>query len=358
MTDTKAVARWDFVEHWARYVQNDGGDYVLFTDHERVVGELNKARDAERLHWVKFMDMAKTELAASRAEVALKAAIAARQPGAQDDWMPMESAPKDGTYIMLSNEGQDIVLIGTWHRLLKAWTGYPTTSGQHLTWKTATHWKHLPAPVGTKRYAAHQPTNQCDGCLADMPVENGIHRNATSDFHGIHMACQADKYSIQPVAWQMRTDERHNGFDDDKWMEIPRDEYEAYKRVMGGNGPKSLAGTTERGDLRIDDGGWMIELRQLFDSPPAQENANVSTEPKGQEPTDCNHRGSIVGSFGDSAADSAPLNQTPAQGIDLGQFRPAVKAYLFRQREFGSVAGISEGERLLALIDQLDKGVE
>lgn len=44
-----------------------------------------------------------------------------------------------------------------------------------------------------------------------------------------------------------------------------------------------------------------------------------------------------------------------AQGIDLGQFRPAVKAYLFRQREFGSVAGIAEGERLLALIDQLDE---
>jgi len=74
----------------------------------------------------------------------------------------------------------------------------------------------------------------------------------------------------QPVAWQMRTDERHNGFDDDKWMEIPRDEYEAYKRVMGGDGPKMLAGATGRGDLRIDDGGWMIELRQLFDAPPAQ----------------------------------------------------------------------------------------
>lgn len=47
---------------------------------------------------------------------------------------------------------------------------------------------------------------------------------------------------------------------------------------------------------------------------------------------------------------------TPAApGIELEQFRIAVQAYQFRQQEFGSVAGIAEGKRLLALIDASPK---
>lgn len=50
------------------------------------------------------------------------------------------------------------------------------------------------------------------------------------------------------------------------------------------------------------------------------------------------------------------LSNPAAPGIDLEQFRIAVQAYLFRQQEFGSVAGIAEGKRLLALIDASPKG--
>ena len=54
-TDTKAVARYDSVDGCE--VATDG-DYVLFTDHERVVGELEG-----RIGYLR------TALAASRAEV-------------------------------------------------------------------------------------------------------------------------------------------------------------------------------------------------------------------------------------------------------------------------------------------------
>lgn len=40
--------------------------------------------------------------------------------------------------------------------------------------------------------------NQCDGCQANMPVVNGTHRSKHSDFHGIHMCCQKQKY-IDPI---------------------------------------------------------------------------------------------------------------------------------------------------------------
>jgi len=47
-----------------------------------------------------------------------------------------------------------------------------------------------------------------------------------------------------------------------------------------------------------------------------------------------------------------------APGIDLEQFRPAVRAYRFRQQEFGSIAGMAEADRLLTLIDASPKGDE
>lgn len=82
--NTKAVPRFEYTPYGM--VEVADGWYVNVSDHEaaiselrsnheRVVGELNKARDAERLHWVKFMDMAKTEIAASRAEVERQAKV-------------------------------------------------------------------------------------------------------------------------------------------------------------------------------------------------------------------------------------------------------------------------------------------
>jgi hypothetical protein len=77
----------------------------------------------------------------------------------------------------------------------------------------------------------------------------------------------------EPVAWQLRTDEAHNSFEDDEWQPVTRKEYEAIKSVMGGHGPKRTAGCLARGDLRLDEGGWFVELRELFAAPVAAEAA-------------------------------------------------------------------------------------
>lgn len=48
-TDTKAVARWDIESQDGRdclHLSREDGDYVLFTDHERVVGELRAEIDS------------------------------------------------------------------------------------------------------------------------------------------------------------------------------------------------------------------------------------------------------------------------------------------------------------------------
>lgn len=36
------------------------------------------------------------------------------------------------------------------------------------------------------------PINQCDGCMAGIPKDAGVHMGG--DFHGIHMTCQEEKY--------------------------------------------------------------------------------------------------------------------------------------------------------------------
>lgn len=70
-TDNKAVARWDLIalgENTTDMCQQDDGDYVLFTDHERVVGELKYWRGlADGYHAERDVGLA--ALAASRAEV-------------------------------------------------------------------------------------------------------------------------------------------------------------------------------------------------------------------------------------------------------------------------------------------------
>lgn len=71
-TDTKAVARWDWDVEVDDYEQFDDGHYVLFTDHERVVGELRTALAIRSLpvrEYTEEIDSLRTALAASRAEV-------------------------------------------------------------------------------------------------------------------------------------------------------------------------------------------------------------------------------------------------------------------------------------------------
>lgn len=80
-TDTKAVARFFWSED--EMDEDRSGDYVLFTDHERVVAELRAELDAMNeaqaagdgtisgslLHWHQRALAAESALAASRAEV-------------------------------------------------------------------------------------------------------------------------------------------------------------------------------------------------------------------------------------------------------------------------------------------------
>jgi len=71
-TDNQAVARWDFRESVGDYEQFDDGDYVLFTDHEQVVAELNqKAGDTEYLSNLlnEEVNQLRSALAAKSAEV-------------------------------------------------------------------------------------------------------------------------------------------------------------------------------------------------------------------------------------------------------------------------------------------------
>lgn len=76
MSDTKAVARWDIgingLSNTAEILWHYQGRYILFTDHERVVGDLT--REAKGLsqsltETFKSEEELRTALATSRAEV-------------------------------------------------------------------------------------------------------------------------------------------------------------------------------------------------------------------------------------------------------------------------------------------------
>lgn len=82
-TDAKAVARFNFDNYHGCEFEADDGYWVLFTDHERVVGKLRTELDAlneaqavgdgtisgSLLHWHQRALAAETSLAESRAEV-------------------------------------------------------------------------------------------------------------------------------------------------------------------------------------------------------------------------------------------------------------------------------------------------
>lgn len=74
-TDTKAVKLWDLTavgENTDAMLEVHDGDYVLFTDHERVVGELREAFELAMTNLGarnKEVNQLNDALAASRAEV-------------------------------------------------------------------------------------------------------------------------------------------------------------------------------------------------------------------------------------------------------------------------------------------------
>ena len=59
-------------------------------------------------------------------------------------WRPIESAPKDGTPILITDIEQPSagLLIARWK--MDAWWGLPTPRGNCAIWPDATHWMPLP----------------------------------------------------------------------------------------------------------------------------------------------------------------------------------------------------------------------
>lgn len=71
-TDTKAVERWDSWGGEKDIQESDTGQFVLFADHERVVGDLQKEiKGWEEVanNYVELVRKLHAEIAASRAEV-------------------------------------------------------------------------------------------------------------------------------------------------------------------------------------------------------------------------------------------------------------------------------------------------
>jgi hypothetical protein len=83
-----------------------------------------------------------TELKNFRAVEAAMLARIAQQP----EWQAIETAPKDGTFILLLDENQPsaVYLIARWR--LDCWRGQRTLSGKSIIWGEATHWMPLPPP--------------------------------------------------------------------------------------------------------------------------------------------------------------------------------------------------------------------
>ncbi len=73
-------------------------------------------------------------------------------------WMPIETAPKDGTYVVLWEQWGDAPFVGYWvdhpHPLIGGWTAYKghlNTDGDanvvnYFKQEHITHWQPLPEP--------------------------------------------------------------------------------------------------------------------------------------------------------------------------------------------------------------------
>ena len=56
-------------------------------------------------------------------------------------WQPIETAPKDGVFVLITDG--DVVLIGCYEDHLTAWR---SDADQCRLWSDPTHWQPLPAP--------------------------------------------------------------------------------------------------------------------------------------------------------------------------------------------------------------------
>ena len=60
------------------------------------------------------------------------------------EWHPIETAPKDASWIMLGISGRNEVMLGYWHNLFQAWWGQTCANGEFKQWQRATHWMPMP----------------------------------------------------------------------------------------------------------------------------------------------------------------------------------------------------------------------
>ena len=94
-------------------------------------------------------DAEKLDVAIKAIEAAYNQGLAAHDSdaaGGKGGWQPIETAPKDGTYVLLFDAGyKDPYLLAAWEIIDERWWSKPTKSGASIVWGSATHWMPLPA---------------------------------------------------------------------------------------------------------------------------------------------------------------------------------------------------------------------
>ena len=123
----------------------------------RVEAAAKAIADVSEAGWLTLEERHQDEYR-SEARAALKAADAV---SAGAGWMPIETAPKDGTMLLLAGfnfgnpqRGQHITA-GSWRNERGWWEGLPDPVAEHLTANTQlnnlTHWMPLPAAPGSEQ---------------------------------------------------------------------------------------------------------------------------------------------------------------------------------------------------------------
>ena len=69
----------------------------------------------------------------------------------KDSWQPIETAPKDGTLVLLGDFAftQPYYLIAQWSKRAKRWETWRMSNGSFACWTSATHWQPLLRAPGT-----------------------------------------------------------------------------------------------------------------------------------------------------------------------------------------------------------------
>lgn len=89
-----------------------------------------------RMPWHQMEDSHKAEFIAYA-----KASLAALAVVPLPEWRPIETAPKDGVFVLITDG--DVVQIGYYEDHLMAWR---SDAAQCRLWSDPTHWQPLPAP--------------------------------------------------------------------------------------------------------------------------------------------------------------------------------------------------------------------